>query len=618
MAPPLASPPASLKSRLKNAGSLFKQLPGTFRLFWQSGPRLAVVLGALTLVAAVLPAGIAYVGKLIIDGVVTAAKGGGDPALRTRVMELVGLEFGLMLGSALVERSLSLTRELLRANLGNLLNERILQKALELELRHFEDSETYDKMQNARREASSRPLSLVMQVFTIGRNVVTLSTYAVLLVSLSAWSVAVLVVASIPAFIAEARLAAEGFRLYSWRAPEGRKLNYLEWILTRDNHVKEVKLFGLGQLVLGRYRTLFQKFFNEDRALAVKRMGWGLGLGVLSLGAFYGCYAFVANKAASAAISVGDMTMYLMVFRQGQAAFQGILSSLGSMYEDALFMSNLFAYLDIPTGAERPRLMPPAKPPHGRSNSIELREVSFRYPGKEAWALRSVSLTLKPGEKLALVGENGAGKSTLVKLLLRLYEPTEGSILYGGVDLRDMDVEDLRGRFGAVFQDFVRYQFSVAENIGLGHVPALEDRNRIIQAADLGGASPVITALPQQFDTMLGGWFEKGQELSAGQWQKLAVARAFMREDAEVLILDEPTASIDAEAEHALFERFQALAADRIAIVISHRFSTVRMADQIAVLHNGQVEELGSHDQLMAKDGRYAHLFHLQARGYRD
>ncbi len=619
MAPPLPSTaPSSLKARLKNAGSLFKYLPGTFRLFWKASPRLAVVLGVLTLVAAVLPAAIAYVGKLIVDGVVAAAKGGGEEMLRGQVLRLVGLEFGLMLGSALVDRSLALTRELLRANLGNLLNERILHKALELELRHFEDSNTYDKMQNARREANSRPLSLVMHVFSIVRNLVTLSTYAVLLVSLSPWSVVVLVVASIPAFIAEARLAAAGFRLYSWRAPEGRKLNYLEWILTRDNHVKEVKLFGLGPLVLGRYRQLFQKFFDEDRALALKRMGWGLGLGVLSLGAFYGCYAYVANRAALGAITVGDMVLYLSVFRQGQASFQGILTSIGSMYEDALFMSNLFAYLEIPTGAERPRVVPALSPPRGRSNAIELRDLSFKYPGKEAWALRHVSLTLKPGEKLALVGENGAGKSTLVKMLLRLYEPTEGSILYGGVDLRDMDVEDLRSRFGAVFQDFVRYQFSVAENIGLGHVPALEDRNRIVRAADLGGASSVITSLPQQYDTMLGGWFEKGQELSAGQWQKLAVARAFMRDDAEVLILDEPTASIDAEAEHALFERFQALAADRIAIVISHRFSTVRMADQIAVLHNGQVEELGSHDQLMAKGGRYAHLFNLQARGYRD
>ncbi|QSQ22224.1 ABC transporter ATP-binding protein [Pyxidicoccus parkwayensis] len=614
--PPASPVPQSLLARLKNTGSLFRQLPGTFRLFWQASPRMAVLLGALTLVAALLPAAIAWVGKLIVDTVVAASKGSVEA--RSHVYGLVGLEFGLMLGSAVVERGLTLTRELLRANLGNLLNERILQKALELELRHFEDSDTYDKMQNARREASSRPLSLVMQVFSIVRNGITLSTFAALLIALSPWSVAVLMAASVPAFIAEARLAAEGFRLYSWRAPEGRKLNYLEWILTRDNHVKEVKLFGLGPLVLGRYRTLFQKFFTEDRALAFKRMAWGLGLGLLSLAAFYGCYLYVAGRAAGGAISVGDMVLYLSVFRQGQAAFQGILTSIGSMYEDALFMSNLFMYLDIPTGGETARVLPPKSAASGHQNAIELRNLSFRYPGKDAWALKGVNLTLRPGQKLALVGENGAGKSTLVKLLLRLYEPTEGEILYGGVNVQDMDVEDLRRRFGAVFQDFVRYQFNVAENIGLGHVPALDDRNRIVRAAEEGGASTVIAALPNQYDTMLGGWFEKGQELSSGQWQKLAVARAFMRDDAEVLILDEPTASIDAEAEHALFERFQALAADRIAIVISHRFSTVRMADQIAVLHNGNVEELGSHDELMAKDGRYAHLFRLQARGYRD
>ncbi|WNG30897.1 ABC transporter ATP-binding protein [Cystobacter fuscus] len=602
------SPPPSLKARLKNAGSLFRQLPGTFRLFWEASPRIAVALGALTLLAAVMPAAIAWVGKLIVDGVVA----------REGVLHLVALEFGLMVGSTVVERSLALVRELGRANLSNLINERILHKAMELELRHFEDSDTYDKMQNARREANSRPLGLVMDVFSIVRNLVTLSTYAVLLVSLSPWSVVVLLVASIPAFIAEARLAEEGFRLYSWRAPEGRKLNYLEWILTRDSHVKEVKVFGLGPLVLGRYRTLFQKFFQEDRSLALRRMGWGLGLGLVSLGAFYGCYAFVASRASLGTITVGDMVLYLGVFRQGQGAFQGILSSVGSMYEGALFMSNLFAYFDIPTGQEAPRALPARSPPRGHHNAIELRDVSFRYPGKEAWALRHLTLRLEPGEKLALVGENGAGKSTLVKLLLRLYEPTEGDIFYGGVNLKDMDPKDLRSRFGAVFQDFVRYQFNVAENIGLGDVEALEDRPRIIRAAEQGGASTVIESLPSQYDTMLGGWFEKGLELSGGQWQKLGVARAFMREDAEVLILDEPTASIDAESEHALFERFQQLAADRIALVISHRFSTVRMADRIAVLHGGQVEELGSHAELMARGGRYAHLFNLQARGYRD
>ncbi len=613
-AAPGAPPVRSLSDRLKNAASVFRQVPGTFRLVWQADKRGTVVLALLTAAAALLPAAIAYVGKLIVDGVVLSARTG-LPADRARVYTLVLVELGLMLFSATLSRGLGLLRELMRANLGNLVNVRILEKALALELRHFEDSEIYDKMQNARREASSRPLSLVLQAFGIVQNLITLGAYSALLVRLSPWSVLVIVAASIPAFVAEARLASESFRINSWRAPEGRKLNYLEWILTRDSHVKEVKLFDLGELILGRYKALFSKFFAEDRKLAVRRLLWGLGLGILSLGAFYGCYALVAGRAARAEISLGDMTLYLAVFRQGQGAFQAILSSVGSMYEDSLFMSNLFLYFDIGTGGEQPRANPPLSPPRGPVNAIELRNVSFRYPGKQEWALQGVNLTLLPGEKLGLVGENGAGKSTLVKLLLRLYDPTEGQVLYGGVDVRDMDPRDLRSRIGAVYQDFVRYQFSAAENIGLGEVKHLEDRARIEQAAAQGGASAVIDGLPQKYDTVLGGWFEKGQELSAGQWQKLAVARAFMR-DAEVLILDEPTASIDAEAEHELFGRFKALAADRTAIIISHRFSTVRIADRIAVLRNGRIEELGSHHELLAKQGRYAHLFNLQAQGY--
>jgi ATP-binding cassette, subfamily B, bacterial len=289
---------------------------------------------------------------------------------------------------------------------------------------------------------------------------------------------------------------------------------------------------------------------------------------------------------------------------------------VGGLYEDALFMSNLFGYLEIPTGGEAPLALPPRAPLRGRPHLLELRGVSFRYPGKDAWALHGVDLALAPGETLGLVGQNGAGKSTLVKLLLRLYDPTEGEILYGGVDLRDMDPADLRGRIGAVFQDFVRYQFSAAENIGLGDPARVEDRPRIVDAARRGGAAEVIEALPKGYDTVLGGWFEAGQELSSGQWQKLAVSRAFMRDGAEVLVLDEPTAAIDAEGEHELFERFRALAADRSAIVISHRFSTVRLADRIAVLHGGRVAELGTHRELLQQGGRYAHLFQLQAQGY--
>ncbi len=603
-----------LKERLQQLAAVFREVPGTFRLVWEADKRGTVAVAVLTLLAALLPAAIAYLGKLIIDAVVVAAQTGTVEA-RRQVFVLVGFELALMVASTTVTRLSSLVRELLRANLGNDINLKILRKALELEVRHFEDAAIYDKMQNARREASSRPLSLVLGAFSVIQNAVTLATFAVLLLRLSPWAALILVAASIPSFIAEARLAGESFRLYSWRAPEGRKLNYLEWILTRDSHVKEVKLYDLGELILGRYRALFQKFFWEDKRLAVKRMAWGLGLGVLSLLAFYACYAYVADRAAGASITLGDMALYLTVFRQGQGAFQSILTSVGAMYEDALFMTNLFTYLNIPTGQEAARVTPPRSAARGKTNAIELEGVSFRYPGKEAWALREVSLKLAPGEKLGLVGENGAGKSTLVKLLLRLYEPTEGRILYGGVDLKDMDPKDLRERFGAVYQDYVRYQFTAAENIGLGDVTRLADRARIEQAAERGGAAPVIAQLPKQLDTMLGGWFEAGHELSAGQWQKLAVARAFMR-DAEVLILDEPTASIDAAAEAELFERFKALAAERSAIIISHRFSTVRLADRIAVLHDGRIHELGSHDELMRRNGRYAQLFQLQAKGY--
>lgn len=594
---------------------LLLQLPRALELVWQADRFNALLLSFLTLFQAALPAAIAWVGKLIIDAVVVASAQPQNEAARELVWRYVAWELGLAVVALLLTRITGFARELLRVSLGNLLNERILDKALTLELRHFEDSETYDIMQNARREASTRPLALALSAVSVVRSLITLATFAALLWGIAWWSVLVLVFAALPAFIAETRLSGAAFRLYSWRAPEGRRLNYLEWILTRDSTVKEVKLFGLGPLILARYKALFAKFLAEDRALARKRVLYGTVLGALSLGAFYVCYLWVAGRASTGVISVGDLVLTIALFRQGQSSFESVLSSVAGMYEDALFLSNLQKFFDLPTTAEAPRTLP-AKTLGPGPHRLEFDHVSFKYPGKQDWALQDFSLTLEAGEKLALVGENGAGKSTFIKLLLRLYDPTEGSIRYGGVDLRDLDVVDLRARMGAVFQDFVRYQFTAAENVGLGHPERLEDRPAIELAADAGGAKPVIDALPQKFDTMLGGWFEKGHELSGGQWQKLAIARAFMRE-AEVLILDEPTAAIDAEAEVALFERFRTLAKDRTAIIISHRFSTVRMADRIAVLEGGRLTELGSHESLLARDGRYAKLFTLQAQGYR-
>jgi len=603
-----------LRERIRLTLSYLRALPRVFQLVKDSSRGFAAGIVALLVGQAMIPAAMAWVGKLIVDAVVQAARTG-SRADERRVVEYVLVEFGLMFASTVLSRGQALLRDLMRASLGNHVNTLILEKAATLELRHFEDADTYDKMQNARREASVRPLSLVLELASLCQQLLILASYAALLARLSWWSTLVIVAASLPAFFAEARFSGESFRLNSWRAPEGRRQNYLEWILTRDSHVKEVKIFGLAPLVLGRYRALFDKFYSEDRRLALRKSAAGLVLGALSLLAFYAAYLFMADRAAQARITLGDLTLYLVAFRQGQAAIQSALASIGGLYEDGLFVSNLFTYLDIPTSGESPRARP-SSAAKGRSQLIEFRDVAFRYPGSDREALLGVNLRIEPGEKLALVGDNGAGKSTLIKLLLRLYDPTQGAILYGGVDLRDFDPRDLRDRIGVLFQDYVRYQFTALENVGLGEVRAIADRPRIDAAVERAGARTVVDELPQKLDTMLGGWFEEGHELSGGQWQKIALARAFMREDAELLVLDEPTASLDAEAEHDLFLRLKALAADRSAILISHRFSTVRTADRIAVLQGGRIAELGSHEALLAKDGRYAHLFRLQASGY--
>jgi ABC-type multidrug transport system fused ATPase/permease subunit len=607
--PPLPKPP----ERTLSLRELLRELPGTLKLVWEADRRNALLLGLLSLLMSLQPAAMAYVAKLIVDGVVAAVKTETREA-RVHVLWLVALELALGLTLSLLRRLDGLIESLVRARLGNLINERILEKALTLELKHFEDPSLYDKLQNARREASSRPLALAQTALNFVTSSITLISFGVLLWSVSWWAVLVLAVSTVPTFFIEARLSGETFRLLSWRAPEGRKLNYLEWILTRDSHVKEVKLYGLGQLILNRYRTLFAKFFEQDAALSRRRFGLQVAASLLAEGALYGCYGYVVWRAVNGELTVGDLTLAFALFTRGQDAFGSILSAAAGMYENALFMTNLFAFLNVEAKGEQAAVSPARGLPKG-PHALELENVSFRYPGKETWALRGVSLKLAPGEKLGLVGENGAGKSTLIKLLLRLYDPTEGRILYGGVDLRELDPAELRRRFGAVFQDFVRYQFSVSENIGLGEPQRLAEQSAIERAAEAGGASELIKALPRGYDTVLGSWFDDAQDLSAGQWQKLAVSRAFMR-DAEVLILDEPTASIDAEAEFAMFQRFAQLAKERTAVIISHRFSTVRLADKIAVLEGGRLTELGPHAELVARGGRYAGLFELQARGY--
>jgi ATP-binding cassette, subfamily B, bacterial len=611
--PPHPLPPPAARSpgeALRNFLGVFRYSRHAVRLVWDTSRALLFAAGALTLAAGLLPAAIAWVGAQIVDAVVAAARAPAhDSGVVLRWVLCEGL---LVVALAGVQRGLSLCQALLRAQLGQRVNVMILEKALTLELSHFEDSEFYDRLTRARREASSRPLSLVMRTFGLLQNAVSLCGYAALLLRFSPWTVVVLLLAGVPAFIAEAKFSGDAFRLFRWRSHETRMQMYLETVLAREDHAKEVRLFGLGRRFLQRYRDIFTRLYGQDRALSIRRDSWGFLLGLVATVTLYAAYAWIALAAIAGAITLGRMTLYLMLFRQGQGAVAAMLSAVGGMYEDNLYLSTLYEYLDTPV-----------PPPSGSARrgpdpaaGIRFEHVGFTYPGGSEPALQDITLQLPPGSSLALVGENGSGKTTLIKLLTRLYQPTSGRILFEGLPLPEWDEAALRERIGVIFQDFARYQMQVGENVGAGDEPHFEDTARWREAAAKGRAADFIDQLPRGYETQLGKWFQDGRELSGGQWQKVALSRAFMRTKADVLVLDEPTAAMDARAEAEVFEHFRQLARSRITILISHRFSTVRMADQIAVLERGRIVELGTHASLVAAGGHYAQLFALQARGY--
>ncbi|WP_224243865.1 ABC transporter ATP-binding protein [Hyalangium gracile] len=582
-------------------------VPETLRLVWRSAPGGTAALAGLTLVAAVLPVAVAWLGKQIVDAVVAGS--------RERTLRWVLAELAVVAGLVLSQRLLTLVRGGLGSRVALDINVSILEKALTLELQQFEDPQVQDQLTRARREASSRPVSVVSRTFGILESVVSLLGFAALLVTLSPWAVGALLLSSMPATLAEMRFSARLFRLKSTRAQDNRRLFYFEYLLSAEEHAKEVRIFRLGDTLLSRYRALGERFYEEDRVLARRRALWVFLLSLLGTGAFYASYGATALAAADGRISLGEMTLYLVAFRMGQQAFQALLAAVGGMYEDSLYMSNLFGFLALPSTPARGASLLPSEAP-GAEQGIRFESVGFRYPDSEAWALKGLNLFIPASQSLALVGHNGAGKSTFIKLLTRLYRPTEGRILLDGRDLNDWEEETLRRRIGVIFQDYNEFQFVVRENVGFGSIDHVADTERVQRAIEKGGAADFVTQLSRGLDTQLGRWFKDGTDLSGGQWQKLAISRAFMREEADIFILDEPTASLDAESEKAVFERFRLLAAGHTTILISHRFPTVRLADRIVVLEGGQIIEQGRHEELLSAGGRYARLFKLQAEGY--
>lgn len=598
----------------KRFASVFRYSRIAVEIVWRASPSLTITMAAATLFAGLLPAAIAWVGQLIVDAVVTAIQSEGElrEQAKSDLLRYVLVEAGLVLLMTGALKINNVCQSILRALLGNEVNVMILEKALTLELANFEDSEYYDKLVRARREASSRPLSLVIATFDLIRDSISLVSYGFLLWQFSAWAVLMLGFAGVPAFVAEAKFSGEAFRNQRSRSAERRMQVYLEMVLTREDGVKEVKLMQLGRLLLQRYIDIFNNIYKEDRSLVLRRGFWGYILGLIASAAFYFSYGWVAFAAVAGTITLGQMTMYIAVFRQGQGAVTGCLASINKMYEDNLYLSNLTEYLGHnvpePTGNVTEGLEP--------QDGIRFEQVSFYYPGSSTPALDNICLHIRVGESLAIVGENGSGKTTLIKLLTRLYTPTHGRILYQGVDLQDWNIDVLREKIGVIFQDFARYQLKVGENIGIGDKDFMDKKELVEVASEKGLAADFIRHMPAQYDTQLGTWFRDGKELSGGQWQKIALSRAFMRSRAEVLILDEPTAAIDAKAEAEIFAHFRELTGNRISIIISHRFSTVRIADHILVMDQGKIMEEGDHVSLLALGGQYATLFELQARGY--
>jgi ATP-binding cassette subfamily B protein len=591
---------------------MLSDLAATGRLVWSASPGLFTLILCLSVLLALVPAATLWVGKLLIDEVARAIAGnpqGADAAYR-RLAMLLALQVGITIASSLVQTIYNTSRELLGDTLQNRISLRILHKAAALDVESFENAETYDALRNAYNEVGSRPLGVMFQVIGIGQSIITLTSIGGLMARLG-WQVLPLVLlASIPGVIVSSRFGAEGYRVMRRRATDARHQNYLGSILTSDSLVKEVRIFGFERYLLEGWQDYYRKFRAQFVHLLTRRSAWGLAatLGSALLIAF--ATLSVLRRAASGTITVGDFSLFVGGIVQIQSQFTSLLNSMTGIYESLLYMRNLFEFLELPS-----RNLDEGEEWRGPINSIEFEHVSFRYPLTDRDVLSGVSFKINRGQALALVGENGAGKTTVVKLVTRLFEPTAGRILLNGIDASRFSPRSVQREMSIIFQDYGQYQMTARENIGLSRTDRLDEDAAIQHAGEKSGAVEVVNTLPERYETMLGRLFPGGRQLSGGQWQRLALGRLYFR-PASVQIFDEPTAALDAIAEANMIDRLREHGADRITLLISHRFSTVRMAEQIIVLHDGKVVEAGAHQQLMAQRGIYATLFSLQARGY--
>ena len=593
-------------------GSL-RTLPAFVTLLWNTSRGLATASLVLRLLRAGLPVATLFVAKLIIDEVVRLGAQPETDLLASRLAALLAIELALALLADALGRIVALVDSLLSDQFSDATSLRLMEHAALLDLRDLEDSDIQDRLDRARRQASGRT-GMITQLLSLVQDAITLSTFAAGIAAYTPWLVLLLAAALVPAFLGELRFNAESYALSAFRTAERRELDYLRQTGASTSTAKEVKLLGLHGFLIDRYRSVSAVIRGENAAFARRRATAGAGLAALGTLGYYAAYAYLAWRTATGALTVGDLTFLAASFLRLRGLLAGLLSGVSTLASQALYLQDLFDFLEVRPGI--------ASPPDGvafpaaLTIGLEFVDVGFRYPDAADWAVRHLSFTVRAGDVVALVGENGAGKTTLVKLMTRLYDPDEGRILLDGRDLRDYDLDSLRAGIGVIFQDFVRYDFSAGDNIAVGRIAQREDRARIEQAARHGRADEVIGRLQRGYDQMVGRRFKGGIELSGGEWQKIAIARAYMR-DAALLILDEPTAALDARAEFEVFQRFKSLSTGRTAVLISHRFSSVRMADRIVVIAGGRVAETGTHEDLLALGGYYAELFELQAAGYR-